>query len=253
MENSLGTWPSGMPDVSYKPAVVSFPAFEAYRDTALKAADYIRSTEVTEETLPDAKKVLAEARKVTDKLRDSRTSIKKEILRDFTDFESQVKEIEGIVSEADSDLRTKVHALEDQERQAKKEEIHKIFDKRVPQYRISELLPDAFNAWWHEDLANKSSSMKTAETDMVDWLEAREKDIETLSAMDDEYMVEYLGCLDLASAIQAVNLRNERRKAVSVPKDTEEVHAVFTVFGEKDIALAEMIFKANHINYRKDN
>lgn len=73
--------------------------------------------------------------------------------------------------------------------------------------------------------------------------------------MDQEILVEYLDTLDLASTIQIVNARKARRQAVEAqPDDTvpEEQVAVFRVYGQKDIALAEMLLKDNNIKYRKD-
>ena len=145
--------------------------------------------------------------------------------------------------------------LEDKARDQKKADIKDIFEKRIGQYQIGTLIPDAFDRWWHEDLANKSKSMKAVEADMVDWLEGTEKDITTLKGMDQEILVEYLDTLDLAAAIQIVNARKARRQAVEAqPDDTvpEEQVAVFRVYGQKDIALAEMLLKDNNIKYRKD-
>lgn len=194
-------------------------------------------------------------RKITDGLNSRKVQIKKAILADYTVFEGQVKELKAIIDDADGELRTKVNAMEELERDRKKEEIRQIFDKRVDQYQIGSLIPDAFDRWWHEDLANKSKSMKAVEADMVDWLEGTEKDIDTLKAMDREFLVEYLDTMDLASAIQIVNARKERRQAVETqPDDTvyEEQVAVFRVYGQKDITLAEMLLTNNNINYRKD-
>ena len=243
------------PDVKYQVAKVTFGSFPEYRDKCLQIAEHIRSTQVTEETLPEVKKELAAARKITDELNSRKVQIKKIILADYTVFEGQVKELKGIIDEADGELRGKVNALEEQARDRKKEEIRQVFLKRIGQYQIGALIPDAFDRWWHEDLANKSKSMKAVEADMVDWLEGTEKDIDTLKAMDREFLVEYLDTMDLASAIQIVNARKERRQAVEAqPDDTvhEEQVAVFRVYGQKDITLAEMLLTDNDINFRKD-
>ena len=243
------------PDVKYQVAKVTFDSFPEYKAKCLLIAEHIRNTEVTEDNLPEVKKELAAARKITDALNSRKVQIKKIILTDYTAFESQVKELKGIIDEADGELRGKVNALEEQARDQKKEEIRQVFLKRIGQYTIGTLIPDAFDRWWHEDLSNKSKSMKAVEADMVDWLEGTEKDIATLKGMDKEILVEYLDSMDLAAAIQTVNARNARRHAVeAAPDDTvpEEQVAVFRVYGQKDIALAEMLLKDNNINYRKD-
>lgn len=243
------------PDVKYQVAKVTFDSFPEYKAKCLLIAEHIRNTEVTEDNLPEVKKELAAARKITDELNSRKVQIKKIILSDYTIFEGEVKELKGIIDEADGELRGKVNALEEQARDRKKEEIRQVFLKRIGQYQIGTLIPDAFDRWWHEDLANKSKSMKAVEADMVDWLEGTEKDIATLKGMDKEILVEYLDSMDLAAAIQTVNARNARRHAVeAAPDDTvpEEQVAVFRVYGQKDIALAEMLLKNNNINYRKD-
>ena len=243
------------PDVQYQVAKVTFDSFPEYKDKCLLIAEHIRNTEVTEDNLPEVKKELAAARKITDELNSRKVQIKKIILADYTVFEGEVKELKGIIDSAESELRVKVNDLEDKARDQKKADIKSIFDKRIGQYSIGTLIPDAFDRWWHEDLANKSKSMKAVEADMVDWLEGTEKDIVTLKGMDKEVLVEYLDTMDLAAAIQIVNAREARRQAVEAqPDDTvpEEQVAVFRVYGQKDIALAEMLLKDNNINYRKD-
>ena len=243
------------PDVQYQVAKVTFDSFSEYKEKCLLIAEHIRNTEVTEDNLPEVKKELAAARKITDELNSRKVQIKKIILADYTVFEGEVKELKGIIDSAESELRVKVNDLEDKARDQKKADIKAIFDKRIGQYQIGTLIPDAFDRWWHEDLANKSKSMKAVEADMVDWLEGTEKDITTLKGMDQEILVEYLDIMDLAAAIQIVSARKARRQAVEAqPDDTvpEEQVAVFRVYGQKDIALAEMLLKDNNIKYRKD-
>ena len=202
------------PDVQYQVAKVTFDSFSEYKEKCLLIAEHIRNTEVTEDNLPEVKKELAAARKITDELNSRKVQIKKIILADYTVFEGEVKELKGIIDSAESELRVKVNDLEDKARDQKKADIKAIFDKRIGQYQIGTLIPDAFDRWWHEDLANKSKSMKAVEAVMVDWLEGTEKDITTLRGMDQEILVEYLDTLDLAAAIQIVNARKARRQAV---------------------------------------
>ena len=252
--NEMKPWTPVSPDVVYKTAKVTFPAFDTYKARAQEIADYISDIKVTEENVKDVKKDLAAARKITDELTRRKTAIKKEILSDFNVFDNEVKELVAIIDAADTNLRGKVRELEELERERKKKEIHDLFDKRVGHYQIGKLLPKCFDRWWHEDLANKSKSMRNIEDDMIDWLEQTEKDITTLSTMDQEYLVEYLASLDLALTIQTVNSRMERRSKVSgsPQSDAAKKSATFRVFGEKDIALTEMLLNSNHIDFTRE-
>lgn len=245
-------WDQSKPDVSFTPASVTFPAFEFYRVQAQRIADEILNTEVTEENIADVKKLLADARKVTDGLNQRRIEIKKEILRDYEDFEDQVKTLALIISDADHEVRAMVRQLDEEERNKKEEVIRELWNKRVTGYQIEDLAPDAFNAWLTPQMLNKSTSMKAVETDMVEWLEASEKAIDTLKSMDDEYLVEYLGCFDFTSAVATVNNRNEMRARITNTKDEDtEEKAIFVVYGKKDIKLTESLLNENEIEYQR--
>lgn len=244
-------WDPSQPDVSFQPAKVTFPAFEFYKTQARQIAEYIRSVEVTESNVKEVKKELAQARKITDELSRRRIAIKKEILAEFDEFETEVKDLSGVISEAEKELRGKVHQLEEMEREKKEEKIRELWEKRACQYQIYDLLPNAFNRWMLPQYLNKTVTMKSIEKEMIDWLENTEAEIETLRAMDDEYLVEYLGTLDMTQAIRAVNERNDIRDAIAESTYEENETATFIITGDKDIKLTELLLKNNNINYIK--
>lgn len=242
-------WAKDEPDVSFKIAPVKFPAFSFYKKQAESIAEQIRNTPVDEEHIQEAKKVVASARRISDELSRRRIDIKKSIMVEFNDFESQVKEIAAIIDDADSDVRSKIRELEEIERDQKKEKIRQIWDKRVCQYQIYNMLPDLFEIWLTPQHLNKTTSLKSVEADLVEWLEGTEKAIDTLKSMDDEYLVEYLGRLDLTEAIKAVNERNEIAAAVSEAE--EEETATFIIIGTANIKLTEMLLEESKINFRR--
>ena len=237
-------------DVIFQKAPITFPAFEYYKEQAAMMADYINGIELTEDNVQDVKKDLASVRKVTDELSRRRIAIKNTILEDFNVFESEVKELSAIISDAENNLRAKLKELEEQERKNKEAAILETWNKRASLYQICSLLPDAFHTWLTPQHLNKSTSMKKIESDMTEWLEKTEKEITTLRSMDNEYLVEYLSTLDMSEAIDAVNRRNEIREVVSEPEPEEtEPTATFIIKGEKEIKLAELILKENNIEF----
>jgi len=247
-------WDKSKPDVSFDPAHVTFPTFEFYKEQAHKIADQVKNTEVTEDNIKEVKLLLADARKVSDGLSRRRIDIKKEILKEFDAFEKQVKELASIIDEADSELRGKVRMLEEAERNRKLKDIEDLWGKRAGAYQIFDLAPTAFDMWMEPQMLNKSTSMKAIETNMVEWLEDSEKAINTLKAMDDEYLVEYLGCFDLAGAINAVNNRKELKSRITkTPDEDTREKAVFTVYGKKDIKLTETLLTENEIEFTKED
>lgn len=244
-------WDPSKPDVSFKPADVSFPAFEFYKEQAGKIAEYIQSVEVTEKNVKEVKKDLAQARKITDELNARRIQIKKAVLENFDRFEEEVKALAAIISEAEEDLRKKVRAMEEEERRQKRDQIRQLWNSRIGGYQIASLVPEAFEVWMNPKYLNKSTSLKKAEEDMTSWLEDTEGSINVLRAMGEEYLVEYLGVLDMKAAITNVNRRKEIRDAVKESSTVEEMEetATFIITGEKDIAFTELLLTKNNIKY----
>jgi len=243
-------------DVTYQIPEIHFPSYEQYRQQAVALGEFIRSTEVTPENVKEAKSILADSRKVTDRLNRKRIDIKNDILRGYKVFEEQVKEITSIIDEADQELRGKVRELDDQEREAKKKAIRELWDKRVGQYdRIEKLIPNAFERWLEPSYLNKTASMKIVEAYMSKWLEDVDVTLDTASGMGDEYLTEYISTLSLTDAIRNVSERKKLENLINSNKEDfeDEPTATFIVTGEKDITLAEMLLKSNNITYRKAN
>ena len=63
------------------------------------------------------------------------------MLEPYQEFEEQVKEIVGIVKEADATVRQQVKVLEETERMGKETEIWDILDKRIKQFKLGDLIP----------------------------------------------------------------------------------------------------------------
>lgn len=235
--------------VRYTPSIVEFPHYEMLKSQAITLADHISKIIVTEDNVKEVKKDLATIRKAVVELNGRRISVKKAILEPYTVFEKQVKEIDEIISDAESIVREQTRQLDEAERDKKCEEIRELWDKRSSQYTIAQY-GDFFEKWLTPQHLNKSTTMKSIEDDMVDWLENREKDISTLSAMGAEYLVEYLKTIDMALAIATVIENETIKTAISSIEDSEE-SAIFIIKGKKNIKLAEIVLNENEIEYRR--
>jgi len=249
-------WPiaENMKPVSFDVPVVSFPAYDEFMTRAKDIAEQIQAMEVDEENIKEAKTTLAEARKITDRLSRVRIDIKKEILRNYDLFESQVKEISAIIGDADEALRVKVRTLEEAERKTKKERLRCTWVSRIERYPfVANLIPEPFEKWLKPQHLNKSVSMKKAEADMVEWLEKTDNDLEAADSMGEEYLVEYVKVMDLPQAIQNVKTNAVIRQTISSSdkEEIEEATAWFLVRGTKDIKLTEILLKENEINYER--
>lgn len=244
-------------DVTYDIPQVRFPAYEEYKAKAIAIADYISSMDVSTENVKETKATLAKARKLTDRLTRARIDMKKEILQNYLVFESQVKEIVDIVGDADKDLRAKVRELEEAEREAKKEIIISLWEERTSAYPIIEkVLPDAFQRWLSPKHLNKSTSMKSVEEDMTEYLRVVMAEIDTVMNMGEEYVTAYSRLGNLTAAIREVQEQAKAAEAISricreEDDEEKEPSETFLVYGAKDIALAERLLTENNINFIK--
>lgn len=241
-------------DVTYEIPQVNFPAYEEYKEKAYAVAEYIYGMEATEENIKETKATLAKARKLTDKLNRARIDMKKEILRNYTTFEAQVKEIVGIIDDADKEIRAKVKDMEEAERQKKKAAIYELWLKRIPAYDgdlLNAVLPNAFDRWLTPKHLNKSSSMKSIETEMTAWLQKTLTEIGTLRDMGDDYLEAYSYTGDMAAAIKQVQQREDFLDTMHGLKDEdlEETAQTFVVYGDDNISKTEDLLRRNNIKF----
>ncbi len=75
----------------------------------------------------------------------------------YNDFEKQVKEIVGIVKDADNEVRSKVRELDEKERETKKELIKKEWELRTEDWEHSSIYK--FEEFLEEQHLNKSVSI----------------------------------------------------------------------------------------------
>lgn len=241
-------------DVTYDIPQVNFPAYEEYKKKAYAVADHIYHMDVTPENIKEAKATLAKSRKLTDRLNQARIEMKKKILMNYNVFEEQVKEIVGIIDDADKEVRAKVKDLDEAERQKKRDMIHELWLKRIPAYDyelMTTVLPDAFERWLKPKHLNKTTAMKSVEEDMTAWLQKTLTEISTLQDMGDEYLEAYSYTGDMAAAIKQVRQREDFLDTVHGLKaeDLEEESQTFIVYGDDNISKAEDLLRRNNIKF----
>lgn len=241
--------------IEYRLGTVSFPQYEEYVNLAKEVALVLETMPLTEDNVKEVKRSLADARKIVDALNARRIEVKKALLEPYNALEAQVKYIAGIIDEADSKLRAQVRALEEQERENRKESLREIWNRRAAMYRFPAIIPNAFDKWlmpWH---LNKTTPLSKAEPDMVAWMERVEKDLQAIDTMDRDtallVMEDYIDHTDLSAAIAAAKGRKQRMEAIKQAAPKPITTATFIVTGEKDIQLAELLLKSNNINFER--
>jgi len=235
------------------PGSISFPVYEELINQAKGVAEYVSSIEVNEENIKEAKKLLANVNKSIKVLEDRRITIKKEMLMPYESFEKKIKEIVGIVKEADTIVRQQVKELEEIERIKKQNEIKEIWNKRIGLYEFNDLMQ--FVDFLKPEHLNKTTSLKNIEEEMVDWMENTQKDLSVLNTMEDgdKLTLLYLESRSISTAIEKLNQQRESlRKINEVNKEIgiSDTKYIFVITNKKDAKLAEMLLKENKIDYK---
>lgn len=237
--------------IMYKEGSIHFNNYETILAEAQELAEHISSVEVTEESVKETKKMLAAVNKKVAELEDGRKQIKREVLSPYEEFEKKVKTITSVIKEADSMVRSQVRELEEQEREAKKEEIISLFAKRAVNYpTLSMLFPFDFIKSQH---LNKTYSMNKVEADMVEWFETMKKHIEYISGLVNSYdiLAEFIKTQDLFQSITIVEERNKVKESLQ----TGTGKTVFTITANSNFEATaiETLLIANKINYKRGN
>ena len=239
---------------------IEFNDYKRIKEEAEALAEQIKTVDVNEENVKASKKLLAVVNRRLKELEDTRIGIKKTLLEPYQNFEEQVKEIVGIVKEADAEVREQVKLLEEFDRIEKEDAIKEIWKKRIVHYSFGSLIP-------FEDFAcpkhfNKTTSIDVVEKEMVAFLEHVQKDMNVINSMDNSKQIvsAYLGRYDLAEAIAIVTEQinrdkeiEKKTKALEKAKAKEEEKIGFLVsvkvINEKELKLLEMILKENDFEF----
>lgn len=239
--------------ITYQQGTIAFPEYEQYLNSARMMADVLDSTELTEENVKMVKAELAAARSVCDALNRRRIEVKKAILAPYNDLEAQVNTITDTIRIAEDKLRAKVREMEEAEREEKRQALQNIWEKRVTLYTFPDYIPNAFEKWLQPKFLNKTQPMSKTEEDMTAYMEAREMEVQTIRAMPDADLIleAYGDSGNIAMAISEGRARQARLEKIQKGNTGPELMATFTIVGEKDIQLTELLLKTNNINYRR--
>ena len=238
---------------------VVFGGYEELKRQATDLANNIKTVEVTEDNVKLSKKLLASVNKRLKELEDKRISIKKTMLEPYQEFEEQVKEIVGIVKDADAFVRDQVNELEMIERDEKSAVLQELFDKRKQMYSFGNLL-DFVRDFFKAKHLNKTTSIDSVEKEMVVFLEQIEKDTKVIEIMDksNDLFFAYMETFDLADAMMRVQKDAERKEQIknTVKKAPASEKIGFLVSvqvrNKKELTLIEMILQEHGFEYTTD-
>ena len=275
--------------ITFQPAVIEWPEYEQVLEQAKKVAEQLETVEVTEDNVKESKRLVAALNKDVNRLETFRKEVKGRILEPYSALERQVKEIVGIVKEADTLVRSQVYELEEQERRQKRADLYDLFHTRAYAYEDVIDFID-FDKWLTPQHLNKSVSMNKCEQSMVEYMEGVKEDVALAKTLSDseEILTEFLLQGNIKVAIQAVADRRvaeqivaDRKKALETVKaigaedrpgtndsaDTDDAvaptstegasitrsqgQAAFIIYGSKNIELIRMFIEKHDIDFEE--
>lgn len=237
---------------------VNFEEYDNLLSEAQNLADHVKTVEVTEENVKEAKKLMASMNNRVKDLESVRKDVKKSMLQPYNHFESQVKTIKQVIDEAVGHVKKQERELTEQEREDKKQSIVTLFDKRIKHYDFEQIL--GFADFLRPEYLNKSYSMNKVEDQLVQWLEKTKRDLELINRSNnrEELIIEYQNTQDLSMAFERVDKRNERKRQIEeqqseLKQPTKQTSHVFTIGDDKEAQIAKLLLEQNNINFEYKN
>ena len=160
--------------------------FEDLKDALTAELELYKNLVFTEDTKADAKKTVAELRKLKKQINDKRIEAKKLYMQPYTDFEAKVKELDKLINEPIAYISEQIDAFEQKRIEEKRELINEIYLELVSEREdiagYAEL-----NRVYDSKWENASTSKKTIQEAITSYLDSVDNDIAAIESMESEY------------------------------------------------------------------
>lgn len=160
--------------------------FEDIKDALASELELYKNLVFTEDTKADAKKTVAELRKLKKQISDKRIEVKKLYMQPYTDFEVKVKELDKLINEPITFISEQIDAFEQKRIEEKRELINDIYLELVSGREdiagYAEL-----NRVYDSKWENASTSKKSIQEAITSYLENVTNDIAAIKSMESEY------------------------------------------------------------------
>ena len=160
--------------------------FEDLKDALTAELELYKNLVFTEDTKADAKKTVAELRKLKKQINDKRIEVKKLYMQPYTDFEAKVKELDKLINEPIAYISGQIDAFEQKRIEEKRELINEIYLELVSEREdiagYAEL-----NRVYDSKWENASTSKKTIQEAIISYLDSVDNDIAAIESMESEY------------------------------------------------------------------
>lgn len=160
--------------------------FEDIKEALTAELELYKNLVFTEDTKADAKKTVAELRKLKKQISDKRIEVKKLYMQPYTDFEAKVKELDKLINEPITYISEQIDAFEQKRIEEKIELINDIYLELVSE-REDIAGYAKLNRVYDSKWENASTSKKTIQEAITNYLDGVTNDIAAIKSMESEY------------------------------------------------------------------
>ena len=199
---------------------------ELKQEITTRANDY-KNLVYTDENIKEAKSDRANLNKFIKVLDAKRKDVKKMMLEPYTEFEGQVKELIGIIGEANNNIDSQVKAYEQKKRDEKLVKVQEIYDGIFGDSDLLSIL--TWDRVFKTTYLNATTTLKSIIAEMTELLERVTSELVIIYNDDGEYQFEmkeaYLKNFSMTDALTVKQKfeENARRKAEYEAKRQAEI------------------------------
>ncbi len=172
----------------------------------------------TPETIKEAKDDRAKLNSLAKSLNDGKINIKKEFMVPYDEFEGKIKELIELVKEPANEIDTQIKVFEEKEKEAKRQEIEKIYQENIGEYENLILLEKIYDPRWE----NKTYKLTDIKKEIQDVVKKADSDLKVINSQDTEFLLNikdtYFNTLDLGQALVEKE-RPEKQKELLKSKE----------------------------------
>ena len=200
--------------------------FEDLKDALTAELELYKNLVFTEDTKADAKKTVAELRKLKKQINDKRIEVKKLYMQPYTNFEAKVKELDKLINEPIAYISEQIDAFEQKRIEEKRELINEIYLELVSEREDIAGYVE-LNRVYDSKWENASTSKKTIQEAIISYLDSVDNDIAAIKSMESEYetkaLMRYKETGVLSDAL--LTIRQWEKQKEEILKAEEEKHA----------------------------
>ncbi|MGX8702928.1 MAG: DUF1351 domain-containing protein [bacterium] len=207
----------------------NFEAVDAYLTEAMEP--YTQMV-VTEDSIGDAKKTLAQLRKLKDGINAQKIAVKREWMKPYTEYEDKAKQLMSRVEAGISNIDGQVKDYDSRRKEQKMAELKDYFDQEASRYRVEEYLD--WNLIRNPKWANASFSVEDAENEISGIITRTAGDVDYITGTESVFtaamLIEYRRSRDLRAALSV----EDRLKAVQEAEERKKAERVAETFREEE-------------------